>query len=283
MARATARRRALIKSGDADPAEEELLGLLAELAQKSHVVIEFADGKLAMLISAADGSALGASNNNSPGSSSGFQGGVGLGYHPSGGGLVGGMNRRKSSGANSNSGSDTSMFRMDVAAAESMILYLKALTFLQKGMEAARVFWQEVMVGRGSDGGVEASADLNESWYLFLTFTYLCTHKLLADSIHRLLYTAVQWFRARFNETFDKADWAKSRCAEEVPESATFAERLLYDRAMELVSLVAFQEQSWSRTSWYSCLYRSLTPVPTYLILSTYPVTNGSHSRSLGR
>jgi serine/threonine-protein kinase ULK/ATG1 len=165
VARATARRKALVGAGDADPAEIQLLNLLSDLAQKAHAIVEFADWKLAMLVSAAEGSALGTSNANSPGSSSGFQGGAGIGYHPSGGGT--GMNRRKSSGAGSNSGSDASMFKLDVVAAESLILYLKALAFLQKGMEAAKVFWQEVMVGKvgaggAEGGGIEASADLNE-------------------------------------------------------------------------------------------------------------------------
>lgn len=48
-------------------------------------------------------------------------------------------------------------------------------------------------------------------------------------------FTAVQWFRQRFNECFDKADFAKTRCQDEIPESASFAEKLIYDRALELV------------------------------------------------
>ena len=48
-------------------------------------------------------------------------------------------------------------------------------------------------------------------------------------------FIAVQWFRTRFNECFDKADFAKSRCQDEIPESAVFAEKLVYDRALEIV------------------------------------------------
>lgn len=51
-----------------------------------------------------------------------------------------------------------------------------------------------------------------------------------------LRLAAVQWFRQRFNECFDKADFAKSRCQDDIPESATFAEKLVYDRALEIVS-----------------------------------------------
>jgi hypothetical protein len=43
----------------------------------------------------------------------------------------------------------------------------------------------------------------------------------------------VQWLRARFNECYEKADWAKARCADELP----FIERLLHDKARETVSL----------------------------------------------
>lgn len=49
-------------------------------------------------------------------------------------------------------------------------------------------------------------------------------------------FVAVQWFRQRFNECFDKADFAKSRCQDVIPESAAYAEKLIYERALELVS-----------------------------------------------
>jgi len=43
----------------------------------------------------------------------------------------------------------------------------------------------------------------------------------------------VQWLRARFNECYEKAEFAKSKCAEELP----FVDRLLHDKARETVSL----------------------------------------------
>ena len=48
--------------------------------------------------------------------------------------------------------------------------------------------------------------------------------------------SVVQWLRARFNECYDKAEWAKSECAEELP----FVDRLLHDKARETVSRVVF-------------------------------------------
>lgn len=50
------------------------------------------------------------------------------------------------------------------------------------------------------------------------------------------LLSAIQWFRTRFNDCFDKAEWAKTRCSDEIPDSASFVEKLVYDRAIEIVS-----------------------------------------------
>ena len=50
------------------------------------------------------------------------------------------------------------------------------------------------------------------------------------------MLVAVQWFRHRFNDCFDKAEWTKSRAPEEMPESASYVEKLIYDKAIELVS-----------------------------------------------
>lgn len=41
----------------------------------------------------------------------------------------------------------------------------------------------------------------------------------------------VQWLRARFNECYEKADWAKQRCADELP----FVDRLLHEKAKATV------------------------------------------------
>ena len=44
----------------------------------------------------------------------------------------------------------------------------------------------------------------------------------------------VQWLRARFNECYEKAEWAKARCADELP----FVDRLVHDEARETVRLL---------------------------------------------
>lgn len=47
----------------------------------------------------------------------------------------------------------------------------------------------------------------------------------------------VQWLRARFNECFDKAEYAKGRLVGDIPDSAMLAEKLIFDRALEMVRI----------------------------------------------
>lgn len=49
--------------------------------------------------------------------------------------------------------------KAEVLAAEAMVLYLKALAFLGKGIEGARVYW---VTREGREGGERASVDFNE-------------------------------------------------------------------------------------------------------------------------
>ncbi|CED82805.1 ulk ulk protein kinase [Phaffia rhodozyma] len=221
VARTTARKKALIRAGTTDPAEDALLAQLDDLAQKAFVVFDFADVKVEQILTFAGqgaGQHVLGSRPNSPGSSGGFQqqstGQQPMSYQPQN--PINTLERRRSS-VHSTSGSEASVFRMDVLAAEALLLYLKALGFLQKGMEAAKVFWMSRQVGHTEGGGEvdETSMELNET---------------------------VQWFRARFNESFEKAEWAKARSADEIPESAAFAERLLYERAMDLSRTAAIHE-----------------------------------------
>lgn len=52
-----------------------------------------------------------------------------------------------------------SSVRAEILAAEAMVLYLKALAFLGKGIEKARKFW----AGRGTDQA--AGVDFNDGQY----------------------------------------------------------------------------------------------------------------------
>ena len=85
---------------------------------------------------------------------------------------------------------------------EALALYVKSLTLLQKSMDLAARYWQR----RGGTG--VASARLNN---------------------------AVQWGRERFNETLEKADFVKSKIPRDAGESHIAPEKLIYDRALEMV------------------------------------------------
>lgn len=115
--------------------------------------------------------------------------------------------RRSSSG--SNSSSDMSSAKIETLCAEALLLYLKSLAFLQHGVEMAKQYWDLKL------GTTGTSADLNET---------------------------IQWFRNRFNDCFDKAEWAKGRCGDDIPESASYVEKLVYDKAIEISRAAAVNE-----------------------------------------
>ncbi|GAA5851452.1 hypothetical protein JCM8547_001099 [Rhodosporidiobolus lusitaniae] len=200
-----------------DPDEERILADLEDIAQKALVLFEFADTKILQLLpptpaaSTTTSTALGTPSyfshlaareqaqaaNSNPFSA--------VPTSPS-------MRRGSSSSSHERPlvMAASSLAKADVVAAEALVLYLKALAFLGKGIERARRHWSN----RPSEQ-TTASADFND---------------------------AVQWFRQRFNECFDKADFAKTRCQEEIPESAACAEKLVYDRALELSRAAAVNE-----------------------------------------
>lgn len=99
----------------------------------------------------------------------------------------------------------------EAAAAEALMLYVRSLAFLQRAIGLTKKH-----VESRSRPGVPAvtSAELNE---------------------------VVQWLRARFNEVYDKADFARSRC-NELPESAQQVDKLIFDKAVEVARAAATDE-----------------------------------------
>jgi len=97
------------------------------------------------------------------------------------------------------------------AAAEALMLYVRSLAFLQRAIGLTKKH-----IESRSRPGVPAvtSAELNE---------------------------IVQWLRARFNEVYDKADFARSRC-QELPESAQQVDKLIFDKAVEVARAAATDE-----------------------------------------
>ena len=179
----SARRAAFLRSSDgsSDSAEVALLATLEDLGQKSFVLSEFADSKLAAFFP--------------------------VGPHQSTTDLDASARRLSST--------SSSMMDAETAAAEALVLYVKALSFLQRGINATKAF----LDARGPGA---ASADLNE---------------------------LVQWHRARFNEGYDKADFARSKCGE-IPESAAHVDRLIFDKALEVARAAAMDELENNRDGW---------------------------------
>lgn len=214
-----------------DSEEDKILLELEDIAQKALVIFDFADSKIIQILpptpQTSSSTSLGtpsyfshvASREQYTTSSNPFSA-VPNSNNTNSSSTSPNMRRTSSSSSSSVPFVMASSLKAEILAAEALVLYLKSLAFLGKGIEKARKFWSTrssstEQTGVGNTGG--AGIDFNE---------------------------AVQWFRQRFNECFDKADFAKSRCSsssqEEIPESATFAERLIYDRALEIVSTFPF-------------------------------------------
>ncbi|CDR98972.1 related to APG1-essential for autophagocytosis [Sporisorium scitamineum] len=99
----------------------------------------------------------------------------------------------------------------EAASAEALMLYVRSLAFLQRAITLTRKH-----IESRSRPGLPAvtSAELND---------------------------VVQWLRARFNEVYDKADVARSRC-NELPESAQQVDKLIFDKAVEVARAAATDE-----------------------------------------
>ena len=134
-----------------DPAEEILMSKLEDLAQKAHALFEFADAKLGQCMFPPKLSPSG-----------GLSGGAGLGLSPNSHSYFNqqsAASRRRSSSA-STSSTDINIARMEALCAEAMVLYLKALAFLQNGVEQAKQYWEKQAA---HNEVVKTSAEFNES------------------------------------------------------------------------------------------------------------------------
>ncbi|PWZ00417.1 kinase-like protein [Testicularia cyperi] len=193
------RRTGLARSSETmDEEEANLLNTLEDLGQKSFVLSEFADSKLASFFP--DGPHQ-LSQDLDASVATGVSPGRGSSYH--------GTPRRMGSVSSSSSALDP--LAAEAAAAEALMLYVRCLTFLQRAISLTKTF----LDGRSRPGRpATASVELNE---------------------------VVQWLRARFNEGYDKADFARSKCGE-IPESAQQVDKLIFDKAVEVARAAAMDE-----------------------------------------
>lgn len=256
-----------------DQAEAVLLIHLEDLGKKAFVLCEFADSKLALYF------ATGPHQPFPFNSSSSGSGSVG------GGGEASSMERERqqrrspslSSSVNSTGGggggrragastptataattTTTTAQAAQVAANEALLIYIKSITFLQKALELVRGF----LARSGIVGGVGVGVAQQYGYSAELT-------------------DAVQQLRRRFNETYERADFARSRATSSgggggvgdsamaaarphsaspdsqpppSPTSATTAtatatatvNKLIYEKAMELSRAAALDEMEHS-------------------------------------
>lgn len=127
-------------------AEDALQEALDDFARKAAILAEFGDSKLQTCLTAVAGAGQGNSN---------------VGEHGMGSGAMSDQppNRRRSS-SGSVSSADLLPARLEVLCAESLVLYMKALAYLQRGMELVRRFWQDTQSGSAI---ATSSPDVNES------------------------------------------------------------------------------------------------------------------------
>jgi serine/threonine-protein kinase ULK/ATG1 len=130
-------------------AEDELLDYLEEIAKKATVLFEFGDSKLTQCMTAL---------RTSPGLG-GLPAAIATDISPANIPLEAPAPRRRSSSGSTSSG-DLTAARLEVLCAEGLVLYIKALAFLQHGVERARQFWEELAA---ANPGLSSSPDFNES------------------------------------------------------------------------------------------------------------------------
>ncbi|KAH6672867.1 hypothetical protein B0J14DRAFT_482596 [Halenospora varia] len=136
---------------------------------------------------------------------------------------------------------------------EALVLYVKALALLAKSMDIARVWWMRKTRGEVTSGSQRHDSTSN-------------------TTTGNRINSAVQWVRSRFNEVLEKAEFVRLKLVEaqkQLPEdhpghpsnhtsasriegasstdgvvlsSGTSAEKLMYDRALEMSRSAAINE-----------------------------------------
>lgn len=169
-----------------DPEEERVLAGLEDTAQKALVLFEFADSKLLQLLPPTPAASTSTTSLGTPSYFSHLaareqaQAQSAAASNPFSAVPTSPSMRRNSS---SSSGPDRPMIlassaKADVLAAEATVLYLKALAFLQRGIERARKHWSN----RPSEQHA-ASADFNDGEFSKLSRSRIrtCTLTRLSD------------------------------------------------------------------------------------------------------
>lgn len=197
-------------SGLGSVAEQNLLTVLHDYGQKSFVLSEFADAKLAVYFHegphqsnyidrrrASTGSATSAL-----GSSQGR-----AQFAPV-----------TSTQSPADTEGDVQQGAAEVAACEALILYIKSLSFLQRAIDAVKDY---IDAHSGSSG--RSSTPFQS-----------------AAEIH----DTTQWLRAKFNDGYDRASFARSKIADELPDAAQHVDKQILDQALEIARAAAVDEKA---------------------------------------
>ncbi len=138
---------------------------------------------------------------------------------------------------------------------EALVLYVKALQLLAKSMDIAGLWWTRRTRTDASNGGISSTRELSST-----------------QNLVQRINSAVQWIRSRFNEVLEKAEVVRLKLIEtqkQLPEdhpshpsnhtgepgstsgsaaegvvitAGTTAEKLMYDRAVEMSRIAAINE-----------------------------------------
>ncbi|WWC92685.1 uncharacterized protein L201_007644 [Kwoniella dendrophila CBS 6074] len=198
IARATVKRRpTILRTSDIDPAEDELLRSVEDIARKAFVLFELADERLLAQASIANTARNASTPTPTPSSLTGTTPPF------SSQAQIQASNRRKSSSGSMNS--EVWILRQQEAAAnDAVVLYMRSLTFIVHAMDKVKRYWRD-------RDEREASPELNEMG---------------------------QWLRSRFNEIFEKIEWAKSRSG----DNMLFPDWLVHDKARDMSRQAAVAE-----------------------------------------
>ncbi|BEJ11706.1 hypothetical protein CspHIS471_0201660 [Cutaneotrichosporon sp. HIS471] len=184
------------RSGEIDPDENELLDFLEDAAHKAFVLYELGDHRLIQWTQTSRPPPPQASTSSTATITPHTPPSPNV---PPFAVPAVGMSRRKSS--TSSTSSDLLVLRQaQEAAGDACAVYFKSLAFVCAGHERFKRFWD---ARKHRNMEYQTSDELNE---------------------------LVQWFRARFNEVYEKAEWAKARSAEQLP----YVDRLVHDRARDI-------------------------------------------------
>lgn len=159
--------RSMTAPSTVDPEEERLLADLEDIAQKALVLFEFADSKILQLLPPTPAASTSTTSLGTPSyfSHMAAREQAQAASNPFSAVPTSPSMRRGSSSSSERPVLMASSAKAEVLAAEAMVLYLKSLAFLGKGIERARRHW----ANRPSEQ-TTASADFNDGALSFLLF-----------------------------------------------------------------------------------------------------------------